>query len=779
MRQDRSLPALPAGLARIAAVALLACVVSPGAGAEPSGLEAPTARAIATASQVPADAEPAAATEAPARLTFDRIFAPDAGGRLPRMLEWSPDGSRLAWLWKKDGEDVLEAVTPATGETATLFVPGEHTFSVPAEDGDEEADERQLELSAYHWAPDGGSLLIESAGDLFLWKIAPRELVRLTETEAEEEDPKFSPDGGRLAFVRDEDLHLLDLATGDERALTADGEKDSILNGKTDWVYWEEIWNRDSTGYWWSPKGDRIAYYRFDESPVSTYPLVDWSEAPYPTVRRQKYPKAGEPNPIVRVGVLDLATGETTWLATGGEGDVYLARVDWLPAGDRVAVQVLSREQNRLDLVACGAGDGVCEKLHGEEWPTWINLTQDLRFLPDGGFVWSSERSGWRRLYLHAADGREIRPLSPDGGSVDSLSGLDADAGAVIYTAFSTGELGALHRRVFRQPLAVGPARPISAPGDWSSATPAPAGGLWLHSWSSAGRPAAMAVRDGEGNEVARLPSAAPAGFRPEELPRWEFLTIPGPEGLPLPAALLSPADLGPAETARRHPAIMYHYGGPASQVVADRWSGRGRGLWHLMMAQRGYAVLMVDNAGSTFFGKRGEDRLHRRFGEHNLAAQRAGVDYLKSLGWVDGERIGLWGWSGGGSNTLYSVLNSPGTWKAAVAGAPVTDWRLYDTIWTERYLDRPQDNPDGYRDSSAVTYADRLADELLIVHGTADDNVHPQNTMVLTRALIDAGKPFEEAIHPGQKHGFRGRDSRHFYERMTRFFERSLGAGR
>ncbi len=767
MRHPRSLSPPSRRPFGIRGLALLALLAGLGPAAFSQVTEAP-----------PASVVPAAA-EAPARLTFDVLFGDNPGGRLPRMLEWSPDGSRLAYLWKEEGEDVLKALDPATGETATLFVPGEHTFSVPAEDGDDAEEERGLELSAYHWAPDGGSLLIESGGDLFLWKIADRELARLTETEADEEDPKFSPDGGRIAFVRDADLWLLDLATGGERALTTDGEEDAILNGKTDWVYWEEIWNRDSTGYWWSPRGDRIAYYRFDESPVAAYPLVDWSKTPYPTVRWQKYPKAGEPNPIVQVGVVDLASGETAWLETGEETDLYLARVDWLPAGDRVAVQVLNREQNRLDLLSCDPAGGGCASLHREEWPTWINLTLDLHFLPDGGFVRSSEKSGWRRLYLHGADGREIRPLSPDGWSVDSVAGVDAEAGAALYTAYPTGELGALGRRVFRQPLAAGPARPLSGAEGWSSARPAPsgaAGGHWVHTWSDADRPAAMAVRDAEGREVARLPSEPPAGYRPQELPEWEVLTIPGPGGLRLPAALLRPAGLDERDAEKRYPAIMYHYGGPASQVVADRWSGRGRGLWHKMMAQRGYAVLMVDNAASTFFGKRGEDRLHRRFGEHNLAAQLAGVEYLKGLGWVDADRIGLWGWSGGGSNTLYSILKSPGTWRAAVAGAPVTDWRLYDTIWTERYLDRPQDNADGYRDSSAVTWAGELEDELLIVHGTGDDNVHPQNTIAMTRALIDAGKPFEEAIHPGQKHGFRGRDSRHFFERMTRFFDRALG---
>jgi dipeptidyl-peptidase-4 len=238
---------------------------------------------------------------------------------------------------------------------------------------------------------------------------------------------------------------------------------------------------------------------------------------------------------------------------------------------------------------------------------------------------------------------------------------------------------------------------------------------------------------------------------------------------------LMTPPDFDSEGT---YPAIMYHYGGPASQVVADRWSWRERALWHVMMAQRGYVILMVDNRASNYFGKHGHDRAHRRFGPENLAAQRAGVAYLGSLGYVDVARVGIWGGSGGGYHTLYALLNSPGTWRAGVAFAPVTDFRFYDTIWTERYLDHPADNPDGYRDSAPTTYAANLADHLLIVHGTADDNVHPQNTLVMAHELIAAGKQFEMSIHPRQKHGFRGADSRHFYERMTAFFDRHLAAG-
>ena len=565
-------------------------------------------------------------------------------------------------------------------------------------------------------------------------------------------------------------------------ALTTGGSENEILNGTTDWVYWEEIWSRDATGYWWSPDGSRIAYYQFDESPVETYPLVDFTTVPYPTVREQKYPKAGTANPRVRIGVLPVgggdAGGETVWLDTGDDPAAYLARVFWRPDGERVAVERLNRDQTVLDLLLCDPADGTCSTLLTETWPTWVNLADDFAWLDDGRFVWGSERSGWRHLYLYAADGTLLHPLTAGDWAVTSLDAVDEAHGRVVFTFSPPGPLGAKDRRVATVPLAGGAMTVLTDSEGWHSAVASKASGRWVHSWSDADTPPRVEVRDAAGAVLAPLPVREPS-FDPATLPHHRFFTIAGPDGAALPAMMLQPADLGgdPGSSdpaAAGHPALMYHYGGPASQVVADRWGGSG-GLWQAMMAQRGYAVLVVDNVASNYFGKRGEDRQHKRFGPLNLAAQQAGVEYLKSLGWVDGARIGLYGWSGGGANTLYCLLNSPGTWAAGMAGAPVTDWRLYDSIWTERYLETPEDNPEGYAASSAITYADQLADRLLIVHGTGDDNVHPQNTIALAAKLVQAGKPFEDAIYPRQKHGFRPPSMRHFYERMTRYFDDAL----
>jgi dipeptidyl-peptidase-4 len=703
--------------------------------------------------------------KADAQLSFDVIFGKSPQSS-PSQVKWAPDGQRLSYIWTENERKALWLLDTSSGERGEIL-------EIVDSDETEAKGPSIGEIGDHHWSPDGKSLLLESGGGLHLMALAGGKITPLVETENEVQLAKFSPDGKHVGFVLGWNLHVVNIGTGEITQLTEDGEKDVTLNGITDWVYWEELWGRSANGFWWSPDGSRIAYYRFDEREVPSYPMVDFMPG-YPEVEWQKYPKAGETNPTVQVGVIALDSKTTTWMATGEETDVYLPRVDWVPGGQRLAVQRLNRDQNRLDLLSCTPSSGACEVLLTESAETWVNVTDDLSFLDDGSFLWTSEASGWRRLAHHAASGDRLRDLTADGWTVAQIDGVDREGEAVIFSAFTTGPLGALHRTLFRQPLGGEPVA-LSPEDAWSRARVAPDGGRFVHWQDRAAEPTRIVVRGRDGSALDELPTRDKDGVDAAALPGRNFLTIPGPNGEPLPATLITPPGFDPEGS---YPAIMYHYGCPASQVVSDRWSTGSRALWHAMMAERGYVILMVDNLGSNFFGKQGEDRAHRLFGPGNLAAQKAGVAALERLGYVDTERIGIWGGSGGGYNTLYVLLNSPGTWRAGVAFAPVTDWRLYDTLWTERYLDHPDDNSDGYDDSSVTHQAAQLADNLLLVHGTADDNVHPQNTLVMARELVAAGKQFEMAIHPRQKHGFRGQDSRHFYERMAAFFDRHLKPG-
>jgi dipeptidyl-peptidase 4 len=435
----------------------------------------------------------------------------------------------------------------------------------------------------------------------------------------------------------------------------------------------------------------------------------------------------------------------------------------------------LAREQDQADLLLCDPATGECATKLTERRDTWVYINDDFDLLSDGRVLWGSDRDGWWRLYLYDAAGKAARAISPEGIVVAELDRVVESAGTVFFTGYRSDGLGAKDRQLYRVPIAGGKATLLSPdPAGTSAAEVASDGKSWVLTHSTANTPPHATLYRGQAQNAVALPFQAATAYDRAALPKWEFLTIPGPGGVGLPARILKPADFDPRS--RRHPVLMFHYGGPESQVVEDGSSERpARDLWHARMAEHGYVVLSVDNEASAFFGKQSGERLHRRFGKLELEAQLAAVDWLKSQPWVDASRIGLWGWSGGGANTLYSVLESPGIWRAAVAGAPVVDWRLYDSIWTERYLDSPTSNEQGYRDSSAIGKAGRLADALLIVHGTGDDNVHPQNTIMFSRELIKAGRRFEQAIYPDEKHAFTDAANRHVYERIETFFDRWL----
>ncbi len=603
---------------------------------------------------------------------------------------------------------------------------------------------------------------------------------------------KFNPAGNRVAFVRDRDLYLVDLATMTERRLTDDGSEGGIINGTFDWVYEEEFGLRD--GWRWSPDGTRIAFFKLDESNTRDFFMADLRKQ-YPEAVSFRYPKAGEANSEVQVGLIDVASGAVSYLDTdtwheGGDDYEYIARMGWTPDGKPWMFR-LNRDQNRLDFLT--AGDSLRTLIHEEE-PTWIDVENDkLTFLNDGmHFVWQSEVSGYNHLYLYNNDGTLVAPITSGEWDVTAFHGLDEEKGMAYFTAAIDSPL---ERHLYGIQL--------NLEGDAGSHLEGDAGGhaappvritegkgthsvnlsddlrYYIDTFSNATTPPVVTLHriDGEqrkvleGNEELRQTLAA------YDLPAPEFMTVPGADGTPLNAWLIRPKDFDPS---RQYPLLMYVYGGPGSQTVQNAWGG-SRYLWHAYLAEElGVLVASVDNRGTGARGKAFKSVTYKQLGLLEAADQQAAARHFAELPYVDAGRIGIWGWSYGGFMTLMSMLSGDGpeTFRVGVAVAPVTDWRLYDTIYTERYMSTPQQNEEGYRMGAPQTYADRLSDDqkLLLVHGDFDDNVHFQNAVQMIDRLQAAGKQFRFMMYPGRNHGIFGGNTRlHLFEMATDFIKANL----
>ncbi len=700
----------------------------------------------------------------PARITNDAIWSGAFDGRPVAGFVWSPDGTRVAFS-RREPEGLSRPIyvhDVATGRTVPVMDPGEGSSKTAP--------------SSWSWSPDGRSLLLEAAGDLYLADLTgdgPALPRRLTSTSATEDHAAFSPDGRWVGFARDGDLFVIDPESMRERRLT-EGGSEEILNGSVDWVYEEEF--NLHTAWWWSPDSARIAYLQFDQRDVPRYPIVDWIPI-HPDVRWQWYPKAGDANPTVRIGVVPAAApaaaAETSvpasrFIDVAASPDIYFPRVSWTPDG-RVAVMRLDRQQTHLDLLVCDPATGAARRVLEESDPYWINIGDDWRFLADGRLLWGSERDGYRHLYLYGSDGRLLRRLTSGDWAVASLEAVDPKSRVVYFTGSRDG---AAQRHLYRVRLDGSGLTRLTEERGWHQVVVSAATGAWVDSHSTAVIPPRVTVRRPDGTVAATLDDTAIEAIAGYPAGRVEFHDVPAPDGTRLPAMMTLPPEFDPA---RRYPVLIFVYGGPHAQNVRDAWGG-ARTLWHRMMAARGYIIWTLDNRGAGGYGHAWETPIHHAMGGHELADQLAGVAWLKTRPWVDPARIGIWGWSYGGYMTLYSLFNAPDIFRAGVAVAPVTDWRDYDTIYTERYMGTPAENPEGYRDSSPVNQAQNLKAPLLLVHGSSDDNVHMQNSVQLLDRLIGAGKPVEFMLYPGKKHGIAGGEARtHLFEKITRFIQDNL----
>ncbi len=726
-------------------------------------------------------------------LTVARIFdAPELSGSRLREPQSSPDGRYIAFLQgKADNNNQLDlwAFDTRTGNARLLvdsraFVTGAEQLSAEEEARRERQRTASLRgIVEYEFSSDGTKLLVPLGGDLYVYDLTAKTnaVRRLTATDAYETDARFSPRARYVSFIRDQDLFVIDLASGAERALTTDGDG-LIQNGVAEFVAQEEL--DRNTGYWWSPDEARIAFTRIDDSPVQEVERFEIN-ADNARMVRQRYPAAGTPNTKVELKVIELASAHVAAVALPSE-DGYLARVNWFPDSRHVAVQWLARDQKRLSLLKVAAASGAATALLTETSTSWVELHNDLRFLKQrDAFVWSSRRSGYKHLYLYDLDGRLLRPLTQGdwmvvGDGESGVVGIDEGRGLIYFTGtkesplerhlYSTSLETKSPERVMRISREVGNHSVLLLPG----------GQQYLDTWSSPEQPPAVSIRTLDGKVkrwIVRNALDATHPYHPfmAKHVTEEYGSIKASDGQDLYYRLIKPPG---AASGRRFPVVIDTYGGPHAQYVRKDWLGGGRasqGYFRQLLAQRGFVVFSLDNRGSGARGVAFESVLHGQMGKVEVDDQIRGVEFLKSLPYVDAERVGIMGWSYGGYMALMALARPE--IKAAVAGAPVVDWSLYDTAYTERYLGTPQANRAGYERSSVLPYVDALDGSLLLVHGMADDNVLFTNSTMLMRKLQTQEKQFQLMTYPGGKHGLIRipEMGKHYYELVLAFFDREL----
>jgi dipeptidyl-peptidase-4 len=725
-----------------------------------------------------------------AQLTIDRLFdAPALAGPTIVGLKISPDGSRVTYLQgKPDDKDRLDLWEYHIGDARARILVDSKTLA-PSNEGlsDEERSRRERQRTAaltgileYSFAPSGRALLFPLGGRLYycdLDKSGKEAVVEISRSESFASDAAISPVGGYVAFVREQNLHIYGLAARQGKALTLDGGG-PIKNGMAEFVAQEEM--DRTTGYWWAPDDRHIAFARVDETPVKVTERFEIAADNVATVA-QRYPAAGGPNVLVRLGVADVKTGAVTWIDLGEDSDIYVARVDWLPDGKTLAIQRESRDQRRLDLLFADIDTGRSRVVLTEASKTWIDLNNELTFLHRSHeFIWASSRDGYLHLYLYGYDGRLLRQLTAGAWNVDdfrtrAIKGIDEKNRQVYFTAT---EKSPTERQFYRTSLDTQDPHQItriSQEDGVHGITMSSNAKFYVDNFTSRSQPPQVALHTADGRRLAyllenRLDSRHPDApyLADNSLP--EIGTLTAADGQTLYYRLYKPLHFDPS---KRHPAIVDVYGGPGVQRVLDNWTG---GTFTQILTRAGYVVFQLDNRGTAFRGTAFQAPIHDRLGEVEVADQVLGAHWLAAQGYVDPARIGVWGWSYGGYMALMLMFKAPEVFRAGVAGAPVTDWTLYDTHYTERYLDRPQENAAGYASSSVLSYAQDLKGKLLVMHGMADDNVLFLHSTKLLRRLQDLGKPFDVMFYPGAKHGLiRQHDGRHAYATIRRFFDENM----
>ncbi len=700
------------------------------------------------------DAVQAAGTK---RLTYAQAFEyaePRLTKALPAVLGWADDGHY--YELRTDSSDKVQKLYLVDAET------GQATRYLNPEDFRPEVPRRFSILHPSAHTKDYHVLIFSRDHDLYSLNTVSKKFRRLTANPGVEKNPTLSPDGHFVAFTRDHNLFTIDLETGLEYQLTNDGS-DVIYNGWASWVYYEEILGRSSRyrAFWWSPDGKRLAFLRFDDSPVPRFPIFH-AGGVHGELEWERYPKAGDPNPRVRLGIVAAEGGKVVWADFDENADAYLAWPFWTPDGNKLTVQWMNRDQTDLIIYTVDPETGKKEQLYHEHQDTWVDFLTDLHFLEDGsGFLVHSDVDGWKHLYLYGMDGKLRKRLTKGNWQVRSVSLVDEKNGYVYFTA-DKGE--SWNTELFRVKLSGGKLEQLTQEPGTHSVRISPGGSYFIDTYSNITTPRKMLLRRADGSVLRVLGDSKKPEMDEYALGKTELFRIPISDGYRLPARWILPPDFDPG---KRYPVILSIYGGPGMGTVRNAFPW---GLSGFYLAQQGAIVLSIDHRGSGHFGKKGVAEMYRNLGKWEMHDWREAMKWVLKKPFVDTTHVAITGGSYGGYATLMALTVDASIFTHGVSLYPVTDWRLYDTVYTERYMDTPAQNPKGYEYGSVLTHADSLRGKLLIVHGTTDDNVHMQNTLQLVDKLELLGKQFNLMLYPEERHGI-GRRRRHLSRLIVDFW--------
>ncbi len=610
----------------------------------------------------------------------------------------------------------------------------------------------------------------------YIWNTKTKKLTPLSD-KGKQRLADFSPDGTKVAFVRDNNIFIKYLKTGKEKQITFDGKKNNIINGTCDWVYEEEF--GFTKAFFWSPGGQKIAFYHFDESKVKQYTLPFYHKKnPYPEEYTYKYPVAGENNSIVQIYTYDLATGKTVKMDVGENTDQYIPRVKWTTQPDKLAIERLNRLQNHLDVLVADASTGKTKTIYTEDNKYYIDITDDLTFLPDGRhFLMTSEKDGYNAIYLYDMDGKKAKQLTKGNWDVTKVYGYNPKRKLIYFQAARTSPLD-------RDILAVnlkGKIRQISSQTGTNDGNFSKSFDYYINTWSNANTPPYITVNNYHGKVIRVLEDnkAFVNKMQQYNLSKKEFFTLRSPEfklpngkQIDLNGWIIKPPKFDPQ---KKYPVLMYVYGGPGIQTVNNSWGGSNY-FWFQMLAEKGIVVISVDNRGTGARGELFKKMTYLQLGKYEIADQIEAASLIGKYPYVDSTRIGIFGWSYGGFMASLAITKGAAVFSTAVAVAPVTNWRYYDNIYTERYMRTPAVNKEGYDDNSPLKYVNNIKGHYLLIFGSGDDNVHPENSMNMITALVSANKQFDLMVYPNKNHGIYGGNTRyHLFTKMTGFILKYL----